>query len=245
MKHMELKGKTVLVTGSSRGLGAAIAVAFAQKGANVVLNARHEPEKIEKQIQALGVKCYFIKADIADAAAVDQMMTKITELGLQIDILVNNAGINRDKLFMQMNEDDFCKVIDTNLVGTYRVTQPLFKQMLTKRAGVIINLASVVGVHGNLGQANYAASKAGVIGLTKSIAKEGARRNVRCNAIAPGMIQSDMTKEINERRQKEIKKQIPLRRLGTPDEVAQCALFLAENDYLTGEVLTVDGGMTM
>ncbi|WP_283579703.1 3-oxoacyl-[acyl-carrier-protein] reductase [Ligilactobacillus aviarius] len=242
---MDLTGKSVLVTGSSRGLGAAIATKFAENGANVILNARHEPSELIQQIKALGVQVWFIHADISNPRDIEEMVRQLDEQQINIDILVNNAGINRDKLMIGMREKDFDDVVNTNLIGTFRVTQPLFKRMLKRRTGVIINMASVVGEHGNIGQANYAASKAGVIGFTKAVAQEGALRGVRCNAIAPGMIASSMTAAIDEKRQKEIKERIPLKRLGTAEEVAQTALFLAQNDYLTGEVINVDGGMAM
>lgn len=242
---MDLTGKNVLVTGSSRGLGAAIATKFAENGANVILNARHEPSELIQQIKALGVQVWFIQADISNPRDIEEMVRQLDEQQISVDILVNNAGINRDKLMIGMREKDFDDVVNTNLIGTYRVTQPLFKRMLKRRSGVIINMASVVGEHGNIGQANYAASKAGVIGFTKAVAQEGALRGVRCNAIAPGMIASSMTAAIDEKRQKEIMERIPLKRLGTAEEVAQTALFLAQNDYLTGEVINVDGGMAM
>lgn len=242
---MDLTGKNVLVTGSSRGLGAAIATKFAENGANVILNARHEPSELIQQIKALGVQVWFIQADISNPRDIEEMVRQLDEQQISVDILVNNAGINRDKLMIGMREKDFDDVVNTNLIGTYRVTQPLFKRMLKRRSGVIINMASVVGKHGNIGQANYAASKAGVIGFTKAVAQEGALRGVRCNAIAPGMIASSMTAAIDEKRQKEIKERIPLKRLGTAEEVAQTALFLVQNDYLTGEVINVDGGMAM
>ena len=242
---MDLTGKNVLVTGSSRGLGAAIAVKFAEHGANVILNARHEPTELIQQIKNLGVQVWFIQADISSPRDIEEMVHQLDDHQIDVDVLVNNAGINRDKLMIGMREKDFDDVVNTNLIGTFRVTQPLFKRMLKRRTGVIINMASVVGEHGNIGQANYAASKAGVIGFTKAVAQEGALRGVRCNAIAPGMIASSMTAAIDEKRQKEIKERIPLKRLGTAEEVAQTALFLAQNDYLTGEVINVDGGMAM
>ena len=242
---MDLTGKNVLVTGSSRGLGAAIAVKFAEHRANVILNARHEPTELIQQIKDLGVQVWFIQADISSPRDIEEMVHQLDDHQIDVDVLVNNAGINRDKLMIGMREKDFDDVVNTNLIGTFRVTQPLFKRMLKRRTGVIINMASVVGEHGNIGQANYAASKAGVIGFTKAVAQECALRGVRCNAIAPGMIASSMTAAIDEKRQKEIKERIPLKRLGTAEEVAQTALFLAQNDYLTGEVINVDGGMAM
>ena len=242
---MDLTGKSVLVTGSSRGLGAAIAVKFAEHRANVILNARHEPTELIQQIKDLGVQVWFIQADISSPRDIEEMVHQLDDHQIDVDVLVNNAGIIRDKLMFGMREKDFDDVVNKNLIGTFRVTQPLFKRMLKRRSGVIINMASVVGEHGNIGQANYAASKAGVIGFTKAVAQEGALRGVRCNAIAPGMIASSMTAAIDEKRQKEIKERIPLKRLGTAEEVAQTALFLAQNDYLTGEVINVDGGMAM
>ena len=195
---MELKGKNVLVTGSSRGLGAAIAVKFAEHGANVILNARHEPTELIQQIKNLGVQVWFIQADISSPRDIEEMVSQLDDQQIAVDVLVNNAGINRDKLMIGMREKDFDDVVNTNLIGTYRVTQPLFKRMLKRRTGVIINMASVVGEHGNIGQANYAASKAGVIGFTKAVAQEGALRGVRCNAIAPGMIERSTTAAIDE-----------------------------------------------
>lgn len=242
---MDLKGKNVLVTGSSRGIGAAIAMKFAENGANVILNARHKPNDLVQQIEKLGVCVYFVQADVSNLDDVKHLVEWLDEKKLQVDILINNAGINRDKLLIGMCDNEFNDVININLIGTYRITQPIFKRMLKQRSGVIINMASVVGEHGNIGQANYAASKGGVIGFTKAVAQEGALRGVRCNAIAPGMIASAMTAAIDEKRQKEIKERIPLKRLGTPEEVAQTAIFLAQNDYLTGEVINVDGGMAM
>lgn len=242
---MDLKGKNVLVTGSSRGIGAAIAMKFAENGANVILNARHKPDDLIQEIEKLGVHVYFVQADVSNLDDVKHLMQWLDEKELQVDILINNAGINRDKLLIGMHDNEFNDVINVNLIGTYRITQPIFKRMLKQRSGVIINMASVVGEHGNIGQANYAASKGGVIGFTKAVAQEGALRGVRCNAIAPGMIASAMTAAIDEKRQKEIKERIPLKRLGTPEEVAQTAIFLAQNDYLTGEIINVDGGMAM
>ncbi|WP_290032840.1 3-oxoacyl-[acyl-carrier-protein] reductase [Ligilactobacillus cholophilus] len=242
---MNLKDKNVLITGSTRGIGAEIAIQFAEQGANIILNGRHESTEMLDKIKNMGVNAYYVQADIADATDVDKMIQQLKDQQIDIDILVNNAGITRDKLLIGMKEKDFEDVININLLGAFRVTQPIFKQMLKRRTGVIINMASVVGIHGNIGQINYAASKAGLIGFTKTLAREGALRNVRCNAIAPGMIESDMTRKIEEKRRKEIKNQIPLNRFGTISEVASCALFLAQNDYLTGQTITVDGGMTM
>ncbi|KRM88888.1 3-oxoacyl-[acyl-carrier-protein] reductase [Liquorilactobacillus vini] len=243
---MKLTGKTVFITGSSRGIGAQIALAFARHGSNLILNARHEiPEDLTEQIKKLGVKYQIILGDIANPADVASILTEIYQSNRQLDILINNAGITKDKLIIGMSTEDFEQVLKTNLIGAFDLTRQVLKKMYRQKSGVIINLASVVGLHGNLGQANYAASKAGLIGLTKTIAKEGALRNIRCNALAPGMIKSSMTEVLSEKVQQKMLKEIPLGRFGQPAEVADAALFLAENDYITGEVLTIDGGMTI
>ena len=243
---MELTGKTVLITGSSRGIGAQTAVAFAKKGSRVILNARHAvAAEVVEQIKHYQVDCQVVLGDISDSASVKKMLAEIYGSNPQIDILVNNAGITNDKLLIGMTNEDFRQVINTNLVGTFDLSRQVLKKMYRQKSGVIINLSSVVGLHGNLGQANYAASKAGIIGLTKTIAKEGALRNIRCNAIAPGMIQSKMTADLSPKIKEQALQQIPLQRFGQPQEVAQAVVFLAENDYITGTVLTVDGGMTI
>lgn len=243
---MDLKGKNAFVTGSSRGIGAAIALQFAKEGCNVILNGRKNvSDELIKKIEAQGVKCKVALGDVSKTDDVKRMQTEIFEEFDKLDILVNNAGITADKLMIGMKEEDFRRVIETNLVGTFNVTQGILKKMSRKRSGVIINLASVVGLHGNLGQANYAASKAGIIGLTKTIAREGALRGVRCNAIAPGMINSDMTAEVSQRIKDQMVKDIPLQRFGEPIEVAETAVFLAKSDYITGQVITIDGGMTI
>ncbi|GAJ25976.1 3-oxoacyl-[acyl-carrier protein] reductase [Liquorilactobacillus sucicola DSM 21376 = JCM 15457] len=212
---MDLKGKNAFVTGSSRGIGAAIALQFAKEGCNVILNGRKNvSDELIKKIEAQGVKCKVALGDVSKTDDVKRMQTEIFEEFGKLDILVNNAGITADKLMIGMKEEDFRRVIETNLVGTFNVTQGILKKMSRKRSGVIINLASVVGLHGNLGQANYAASKAGIIGLTKTIAREGALRGVRCNAIAPGMINSDMTAEVSQRIKDQMVKDIPLQRFG-------------------------------
>lgn len=241
---MDLKDKVVFVTGSSRGIGAAIAKQFAKEKYNVILNARKEvPSQLVEEITSYGVTCEVVLGDISKADDCKRMVKEIYVKFEQLDVLVNNAGITDDKLMIAMKEEDFRGVIDVNLVGTFQMTQPILKKMFKKKSGVIINLASVVGLHGNIGQANYAASKAGVIGFTKSVAKEGALRNVRCNAIAPGMIVSDMTDKLSDKVKAEILTQIPLQRFGNTTEVAQAAVFLAQNDYMTGQVISVDGGM--
>lgn len=239
----DFTGKTVLVTGSSRGIGLAIARAFDAAGANLILHARSEIQaetlaKFQHDVQVL-------QFDIADATATETSLKALykQENFQGVDILVNNAGITKDQLAMGLTPEDFAQVVNVNLNGTFNVTQPVFKKMIRQKHGVIINLSSVVGLMGNMGQTNYAASKAGIIGLTKSLAKEGARRHIRVNAIAPGMIVSDMTAALPEATQAEILKNIPLARFGQVDEIAQTALFLAENDYITGQTITVDGGL--
>ena len=243
---MDLKEKVVFISGSSRGIGQAIAQAFAKAGSNVILNARTavKPELVA-QIESYGVKAAVVLGDISQASDVKRMVKEAYAAFGQIDILVNNAGITNDKLLIGMKEADFASVIDVNLKGTFLMSQAFLKKMYKQKAGVIINLASVIGLHGNVGQANYAASKAGVIGLTKSLAEEGALRNIRANAIAPGMIVSDMTAVLSDKVKADIMTEIPLKRFGQADEVAQTAVFLAQNDYITGQVITVDGGMTI
>lgn len=238
--------KVAVITGGSRGIGRAIALRFAQAGYQLVLNARSalSPD-LMAAIEDYGVQYAFVQGDITDPETATQIVTTTFERFGQLDVLVNNAGITNDKLVMAMSVADFEAVIDVNLVGTFRVTQVAFKKMLRQRSGCIINLSSVIGQHGNVGQANYAASKAGVIGLTQSLAKEGALRGVRCNAIAPGMITTEMTAALKPSMQEAIQAQIPLQRFGTSEEIADAALFLAENTYVTGQVLTVDGGMTI
>ncbi|MSD82986.1 3-oxoacyl-[acyl-carrier-protein] reductase [Lactobacillus curvatus] len=238
--------KVAVITGGSRGIGRAIALRFAQAGYQLVLNARSAlSTELMAAIEDYDVQYAFVKGDITHPETAPQIVSTTFERFGRLDVLVNNAGITNDKLVMAMAVADFETVIDVNLVGTFRVTQVAFKKMLRQRSGCIINLSSVIGQHGNIGQANYAASKAGVIGLTQSLAKEGALRGVRCNAIAPGMITTEMTAALKPSMQEAIQAQIPLQRFGTPEEVADAALFLAENTYVTGQVLTVDGGMTI
>ncbi|MCT4378020.1 SDR family oxidoreductase [Leuconostoc falkenbergense] len=239
----DFTGKTVLVTGSSRGIGLAIARAFDAAGANLILHARSEIQA--ETLAEFQHDVRVLQFDIADAAAAEASLKALykQENFQGIDVLVNNAGITKDQLAMGLTPEDFAQVVNVNLNGTFNVTQPVFKKMIRQKHGVIINLSSVVGLMGNMGQTNYAASKAGIIGLTKSLAREGARRHIRVNAIAPGMIVSDMTAALPEATQAEILKNIPLARFGQVDEIAQTALFLAENDYITGQTITVDGGL--
>lgn len=245
-----LNNQTALVTGASRGIGRAIALELAKQGANVVVNYAGNEAKandVVDEIKKLGRKAVAIQCDVADYDAVNTMMKQVIDEFGSLDILVNNAGITRDNLIMRMKPEDFDAVINTNLKGVFNTTKAVTRQMMKQRKGRIINVASVVGVIGNPGQANYVAAKAGVIGLTKSTARELASRNINVNAVAPGFITTDMTNELPEELQKEMLKQIPLNRLGKPEEVASVVRFLATADsgYMTGQVLHVDGGMAM
>lgn len=243
---MDLKDKVVLVTGSSRGIGAQIALAFAKQGSIVILNGRTSiPKELTQELDEMGAKYAQTLGDISKEDDVKRMVKEVIKEFGQIDVLVNNAGITNDMLMIGMKRDDFTSLIDVNLVGTFQMTQAVLKKMYKKKTGVIINMASVIGLHGNIGQANYAASKAGVIGLTKSVAKEGALRNIRVNAIAPGMIVSDMTDVLSDKVKADILESIPMKRFGEAKEVADVAVFLAKNDYITGQVITIDGGMTI
>ncbi|WP_159722702.1 3-oxoacyl-[acyl-carrier-protein] reductase [Enterococcus sp. CSURQ0835] len=243
---MELTNKNVFITGSSRGIGWGIAQAFAKAGANIVLNGRKmiSEEKIA-EIKAHGVNCISVCGDISDFTAAGEMIKQAQEQLGSVDILINNAGITNDKLLLRMTPEEFDAVIDINLKGTFNMTQKVLKQMMKQRSGAIINLTSVVGLIGNVGQTNYAASKAGVIGFTKSVAREVAPRGITCNAVAPGFIKTDMTAELNEKVKEQMENQIPLKRFGQTEDVAQAVVFLAQNPYITGQVLKVDGGMVM
>ena len=242
--------KVVLVTGGSRGIGREVAEVYAENGYDVVINYvsdKTDVEGIKKEFEEKGVKCLLVKADVSKAEDVNNMVEEaIAEFG-KIDVLVNNAGITRDTLLMRMSEEDFDKVIEINLKGTYLVTKAVTKYMMKKRQGSIINLASVVGVVGNAGQTNYAASKAGIIGFTKSVAKELASRNIRANAVAPGFIATDMTSVLSDSVKENINAQIPLKRMGTAREVAEVIYFLGseKSSYITGQVINIDGGMVM
>lgn len=241
-----LQGKTAVVTGAAKGIGKAIALAFAKEGCNIVLNYHSSlDDETVQEIEACGVTCMPAQGDVSDFAFAADMMKKVKkELG-SVDILVNNAGITKDMLLMRMTEEQFDSVIQTNLKGTFNMIRHASSIMLKQRSGAIINMSSVVGVMGNVGQANYAASKAGIIGLTKSTAKELAARGVTCNAIAPGFVETDMTAALSEDLQKQMLETIPLKRYGQVDDIAQAAVFLAKNTYITGQVLHVDGGMCM
>ena len=247
---MEEERKIVLITGGSRGIGKETAKVYAENGYDVAINYvsdRTDVEGIKKEFQDMGVKCLMIKADVSNEADVNNMVEKvISEFG-KIDVLVNNAGITKDTLLMRMSKEDFDKVIDINLKGTFLVTKAVSKYMMKKRCGSIINLSSVVGVAGNSGQSNYSASKAGIIGFTKSIAKELASRNIRANAVAPGFIETDMTNVLKDEVKESIGNQIPLKRMGTAREVAEVIYFLGteKSSYITGQVINIDGGMVM
>lgn len=243
---MKLEQKNVFITGSSRGIGLAIAHKFASLGANVVLNSRGEiSEELLAEFKPYGVKVLAISGDVSDFADAKRMVDQaIEELG-SVDVLVNNAGITQDTLMLKMTEEDFEKVLKINLTGAFNMTQAVLKQMIKAREGAIINMSSVVGLMGNIGQANYAASKAGLIGFTKSVAREVANRNVRVNAIAPGMIESDMTAVLSDKVKEAMLAQIPMKQFGQAEQVAEVTVFLASQDYLTGQVIAIDGGLTM
>lgn len=245
-----LTGKVALVTGASRGIGRAIALALAQSGADVAVNySGNEAKALEVVAEAerLGRKAVAIRANVADVAEVEQMVAHVLDTFGKLDILVNNAGITRDNLIMRLKEDDWKQVIDTNLSGVFYCTKAVTRSMMKQRSGRIINISSVVGVTGNAGQANYAAAKAGVIGLTKSTAKELASRGITVNAVAPGFIETDMTDALGENVRDELMKLIPLARLGKPEDIARAVRYLASEDaaYITGQVIHVDGGMVM
>jgi len=241
-----LKDKTVLVTGAAKGIGKAIAIAFAKEGCNIVLNYRSTvSDELIAEIKNYGVNCLTIQGDVSNFEKAKEIVEKSIETFGHIDILVNNAGITKDGLFMRMSEQDFDAVLNTNLKGSFNVTRHTINHMIKKRCGAIINISSIVGVIGNAGQANYAASKAGVIGMTKSIAREVASRGITCNAIAPGFIETDMTAVLKEDIVKQMIAQIPMKKLGQVEDVAETAVFLAKSKYITGQVIHVNGGMAM
>ena len=244
-----LTDKVALVTGASRGLGKAIALALAQEGAAIAAVARSEDALKEtlEAIRALGGTAEPFAFDVADEAAVEAAVEKIAARFGRIDILVNNAGVTRDGLLMRMKAEDWDAVINTNLKGAFHLTKPVGRIMVKQRSGRIINISSVIGLMGNAGQANYAASKAGLIGFTKSVAREFASRGITCNVVCPGFIETDMTKGLGEDLRAKLLEKIPLARLGQPDDVAGVVAFLASPaaNYITGQILTVDGGMVM
>ncbi|WHH59413.1 3-oxoacyl-[acyl-carrier-protein] reductase [Petroclostridium sp. X23] len=247
---MSLQGKTAIVTGAGRGIGKAVAIKLAQEGANVVVNYSSSStyaEKTAEEIKSFGGNAVICKGDVRSMEDVEQMVKTAVDHFGPVDILVNNAGITKDTPIVKMSEKDWDDVLDINLKGAFNCTKAVAKMMMKRRSGKIINITSVVGVMGNKGQANYAASKAGMIGLTKSTAKELASRNITCNAIAPGFIQSDMTDQLSDAVREEYLKSIPLKRLGTPEEVAAIIAFLVSDaaNYVTGQVLHIDGGLVM
>lgn len=245
-----LEGKTALITGAARGIGKALALRFAQEGANIAFTDLVIDEnglKTKEEIEAFGVKCEAYASNASDFAATEEVVKKIQEEFGRIDILVNNAGITKDGLMMRMNEGQWDAVIAVNLKSAFNFIHAVLPIMMRQRGGSIINMASVVGVHGNAGQANYAASKAGLIALAKSIAQEVGSRGIRANAIAPGFIETAMTEALPEAVREEWCKKIPLRRGGKPEDIADVAVFLASDmsGYVTGQVIQVDGGMNM
>lgn len=245
---MSLNGKTALVTGASRGIGRAIALRLAEDGANVAViyaGSADKAETVVNEITALGVNAKAYQCNVADSAAVNETVKAVTnDLG-KIDILVNNAGITRDGLMLRMKDEDFDAVLDTNLKGAFNMIRACYSGFIRKKSGRIINISSVSGIMGNAGQANYSASKAGVIGLTKSVARELASRGITCNAVAPGFIQTDMTENLGDNNP--LLNSIPLGRMGKPEDIAAAVAFLASDSaaYITGEVLKVDGGLAI
>ena len=243
--------KTVLITGGSRGIGKAVAMKFAENGYKIIINYvsdKTDTEQLKKELlQAGAADILLIKADVSNSEDVKNMVKETIEKFEKIDVLVNNAGITKDNLLLRMTPEDFEKVIDINLKGTFNVTKSVVPYMMKKRTGKIVNISSVVGVSGNAGQCNYSASKAGIIGFTKSIAKELASRNILANCIAPGFIDTDMTSVLSDEVKDSINAQIPMKRMGTAQEIANVAYFLGceESSYITGQVINIDGGMVM
>ena len=247
---MHLTGKTAIVTGGSRGIGRAIALCLAEEGAKVAVIYAGNTSAAEETLQAItekGGQAISIQCDVANEDAVNAMVKQVKEQFGSVDILVNNAGITRDGLLMRMKTADWQAVLDTNLIGTFFCPKAVTKIMMKQRSGAIVNLTSVVGLTGNAGQANYAAAKSGIIGFTKSVAKELASRGIRANAVAPGCIDTDMTAVLSDAVKEEMIKTIPLGRVAQPEEVAKAVLFLVSDcaSYITGQVLNVDGGMVM
>jgi 3-oxoacyl-[acyl-carrier protein] reductase len=246
---MRLKDQVVLITGSARGIGKQIAETFAKEGAIIIISdiSADSAAKTSEEFTKQGIESSSYACNVTDTRNVQEMVDKILDKYKRVDILINNAGITRDNLLLRMGEDEWDSVINTNLKGVFICTKTVIKSMMKAKKGKVINIASIIGVVGNAGQANYAASKAGIIGFTKSIAKEFASRNITANAVAPGFIKSEMTEKLSEKASEEIFKAIPLRRLGTPKDVAGVCLFLASSDadYITGQTIIIDGGMGM
>ena len=247
---MNEDAKVALITGATRGIGKQIALELASQGYNIALNYRKQNEELEalkKEIESQNVKCLTVYGDVSNYEDVEKFIKEIIKEFGKIDVLVNNAGITKDMLLMRMKKEDFESVIDVNLIGTFNVTKNVIPYMMKARNGKIVNISSVVGISGNAGQTNYSASKAGIIGFTKSLAKEVASRNINVNAIAPGFIKTDMTDILKEEVKEEISKTIPLKRMGEAKDVANLVKFLVseESNYITGQVINVDGGMLM
>lgn len=245
-----LKGKCAVITGASRGIGKCIATKFAKEGANVVINYRNNEEealKVKQELEDLGSQVLVVKADVSELEQAEKLIKEAKKEFGKVDILVNNAGITKDNLIIRMKEEDFDSVIKTNLKGAFNCLKSVTPIMLKQKYGKIVNMSSVVGVVGNPGQVNYCASKAGLIGMTKSLAKEIGSRNITVNAIAPGFIDTDMTKILSDDQKKKILSQIPLNKFGNVEDIANVALFLASenSNYITGQVIHVDGGMAM
>lgn len=240
--------KTCIITGSSRGIGRGCAILFAKNGYNVVVNySSNEPTELLEELTGMNASFISLKGDISNEEDAVMLVEETVKAFGKVDVLINNAGITKDNLMLRMKTEDFKKVIDINLVGTFNMTKAASAVMMKKRVGRIINISSVVGLRGNAGQVNYASSKAGVIGLTKSVAKELAKRNITCNAIAPGFIETDMTGALSDKIKENILSDIPLGTLGQVEDIANLAYFLAsdESKYITGQVIAVDGGMSM
>jgi 3-oxoacyl-[acyl-carrier protein] reductase len=246
---LKLTGKVALVTGAAQGIGKAVALLLAQNGADIVVSDINleKAEETAKEIESIGLKAIAIKVNVANLNDVERMVEAILEKFGKIDILINNAGITRDKLILRMTEEDWDAVLNVNLKGTFNCTKAVVRHMAKQRSGKIVSIASVVGEMGNAGQVNYSASKAGVIGLTKTIAREFAQRRINVNAIAPGYIETPMTEVLPEKVKEELKRLIPMERLGKPEDVAEAVLFLVseESNYITGHVLNVNGGIYM
>jgi 3-oxoacyl-[acyl-carrier protein] reductase len=247
---MERLDKVVLVTGAARGIGRAICLKMAKSGYDVSVNYRtktDEVEELKKEIESYGVRCALVQGDVGSFEECENMVKETVEQLGKIDVLVNNAGITKDGLLMRMSQEDFNKVIDVNLVGTFNMTRNVIPLMVKQKSGRIVNISSVSGVAGNAGQTNYSASKAGIIGFTKSLAKEVASRNILVNAVAPGFVATDMTKVLTDDQKANINSFIPLKRVGTPEDIANVVKFLSsdESSYITGQVIHVDGGMLM
>ncbi|MBB6715202.1 3-oxoacyl-[acyl-carrier-protein] reductase [Clostridium gasigenes] len=245
-----LKGKCAVVTGAAKGIGRSIALKYAKLGANLVINYRSSEEEaisLEKELKELGVEVLVVKADISNFNDANNLILMAKERFGSVDILVNNAGITRDGLVMRMKEEDFDRVIEVNLKGVFNCIRAVTPIMVKQKSGKVINMASVVGITGNAGQLNYCAAKAGVIGMTKSLARELGSRGINVNAIAPGFIQTDMTNELGEKAKDAVMANIPLKRFGNVSDVAELAAFLASESasYITGQIISVDGGMSM